>query len=85
MSEVLYRKSASWRKERNIGEILGWRPPRVIRDFYPGGFLCYDQDSSPVWLIPFGSADVRGNDSMTRTDKKHPLKTAKIPIHPLLS
>ena len=66
LSELLYRKSVRWRKERNVEEILSWRPPRAIRDFYPGGFLCYDEQSSPVWLIPFGSADVKGKqNSMT--------------------
>ena len=63
LAELLYRKSLRWRKERKVEEILSWRPPRVIRDFYPGGFLCYDEDSSPVWLIPFGSADVKGKQN----------------------
>ena len=58
----MLRKSLKWRNQRKLEVILSWRPPQVIRDNYPGGFLCYDKASCPVWLIPFGSADVRGED-----------------------
>lgn len=61
LSESLFRKSLDWRTQRRLEEILAWRPPRVMREFYPGGFLGYDEASCPVWLIPFGTADVRGN------------------------
>ena len=39
---------------------MSWKPPTVIQNYYPGGFAGYDKEGSPVWVIPFGRADVRG-------------------------
>ena len=32
----------------------------MLKQYYPGGFAGYDPSGSPVWLIPFGGADMRG-------------------------
>ena len=34
---------------------------QVLKKYYPGGFAGYDPSSCPVWLIPFGGADMRGD------------------------
>ena len=40
--------------------MLAWTPPAVIQKYYPGGVAGYDADNCPVWIIPFGTADVKG-------------------------
>ena len=60
LSETLYRKNVIWRKSQKIDELIAWKPPTVIQNYYPGGFAGYDKDGSPVWVVPFGKADVRG-------------------------
>jgi len=59
-AEKNYRKSLEWRKRTGVDHILQWTPPQVLKKFYPGGFAGYDPSGSPVWLIPFGGADMRG-------------------------
>merc|ERR1719342_940533 len=41
-------------------DLIAWRPPPVIQEYYPGGFAGYDEEGCPVWIIPFGGADVKG-------------------------
>ena len=60
----MFRKSEQWRKSQNIDDLISWKPPDAIRDFYPGGFAGYDSDNCPVWLVPFGKADVKGTDRL---------------------
>ena len=60
LSETLYRKNVIWRETQNIDQLMSWKPPTVIQNYYPGGFAGYDKEGSPVWVIPFGRADVRG-------------------------
>ena len=40
--------------------ILNWKAPEVLRKYYPGGFAGFDKEGCPVWIIPFGHADVKG-------------------------
>ena len=60
LSESMYRKSAQWRTDRRGAELKTWTPPEVIKKYYPGGPAGYDVDNCPVWIIPFGTADVKG-------------------------
>lgn len=60
LSESLYRKSVQWRRERRVEELRTWSPPEVIRKCYPGGPAGHDAENCPVWIIPFGTADVKG-------------------------
>jgi len=32
----------------------------LFRKFYPGGLSGYDKDGCPVWIVPLGSADLKG-------------------------
>ena len=61
LSESMYRKSTQWRTDRRVAELHTWTPPEVIRKYYPGGPAGYDVDNCPVWIIPFGTADVKGD------------------------
>ena len=61
LSESMYRKSAQWRTDRRVAELKTWTPPEVIKKYYPGGPAGYDVDNCPVWIIPFGTADVKGD------------------------
>ena len=73
MSEAMYRRSAQWRTARRVDGLVTWTPPSVLQKYYPGGRAGYDADNCPVWIIPFGTADVMGNvnqsilDTFTRT------------------
>ena len=59
-AEAMYRKSVQWRTVRRVDELLSWRPPSVLQKYYPWGMAGYDTDNCPVWIIPFGTADVKG-------------------------
>ena len=59
-AEAMYRKSANWRRQKGVDRILKWKPPVVLRNFYPGGFAGFDREGCPVWIIPFGQADMKG-------------------------
>ena len=57
----MYRKSDSWRKHNKVDQLINWKPPPVVSEYYPGGLAGYDDENCPVWIIPFGGADVKGN------------------------
>lgn len=63
--EAMYRRSAQWRTARRVGELLTWAAPSVLQTHYPGGRAGYDADNCPVWIIPFGTADVKGKTTAT--------------------
>ena len=60
MSEAMYRRSVQWRIARRVDELITWTPPSVLQKYYPWGRAGYDEDNCPVWIIPFGTADVKG-------------------------
>jgi len=59
-AETMYRASHTWRRQKGVDRLIRWKPPVVLRNFYPGGFAGFDRDGSPVWIIPFGGADMKG-------------------------
>jgi len=59
-AEATYRKSLVWRRQKGIDRILDWKPPLVLQKYYPGGFCGFDREGCPVWIIPFGKADMKG-------------------------
>ena len=59
-AESLYRASADWRRQKGVDRLIKWKPPFIIKNYYPGGFAGFDNDGCPVWIIPFGQADVKG-------------------------
>ena len=71
MSEAMYRRSAQWRMDRRVDKLITWTPPSVLQKYYPWGRAGYDEDNCPVWIIPFGTADVKGKEKhVTLTQKK---------------
>ena len=56
----MFRKSLNWRIQKGVDRILHWTPPYVLANYYPGGFAGFDKDGCPVWVIPFGHADMKG-------------------------
>ena len=56
----MYRKSVAWREQKGIDMLHSWDPPDVLKKYYPGGFAGFDQEGCPVWIIPFGQADMKG-------------------------
>ena len=56
----MYRKSLVWRRQKGIDRLLDWKPPLVLQKYYPGGFCGFDREDCPVWMIPFGKADMKG-------------------------
>ena len=60
-AETLYRAAHTWRRQKGVERLLRWKPPAVLSHFYPGGFAGFDRDGCPVWIIPFGGADMRGS------------------------
>ena len=59
-AEAMFRKSLSWRKQRGVDFVLNWKPPEVLRKYYPGGFTGFDSCGCPVWIIPYGHLDMKG-------------------------
>ena len=59
-AEAMYRRTIAWRKQKCVDLIMSWNPPIVLRKYYPGGFAGFDVDGCPVWIIPFGHADMKG-------------------------
>ena len=59
-AEEMFRKSAAWRRQKGVDRIISWKPPSILRKYYPGGFAGFDGEGCPVWIIPFGHADVKG-------------------------
>ena len=59
-AESMYRSSATWRRQKGVDRLVKWKPPVVLRKYYPGGFAGFDRAGCPVWIIPFGQADMKG-------------------------
>ena len=60
----MFRASSTWRRQAGVDKLIKWRPPVVLRNYYPGGFAGFDREGCPVWIIPFGQADVKGFDKV---------------------
>ena len=56
----MYRSSVTWRRQKGVDRLVKWKPPVVLRNYYPGGFAGFDREGCPVWIIPFGQADMKG-------------------------
>jgi len=59
-AEHNFRQSMAWREQKGTDYILRWKPPEILRQYYPGGCAGFDKEDCPVWIIPFGRADMKG-------------------------
>ena len=60
-SERMYRAALAWRDEKNPPAIKrDWVPPRVLREYFPGGFYEQDKEGHPVWYDRAGQIDPKG-------------------------
>ena len=46
---------------------------KVLKKYYPGGFVGFDPLGCPVWLIPFGGADMRGDQVLLLIFNSYPV------------
>ncbi|XP_065831358.1 SEC14-like protein 2 isoform X2 [Oscarella lobularis] len=59
-SEDMLRKHLECRKKYQIDDILDWKIPTAIKEYFPGGWCGEDREGSPVAYYPLGKADFRG-------------------------
>ncbi|OCT64502.1 SEC14-like protein 5 isoform X2 [Xenopus laevis] len=54
-------QSLSWRKQHQVDYILqNWRPPRVLEEYYAGGWHYHDKDGRPLYILRLGQVDTKG-------------------------
>jgi hypothetical protein len=54
-------QSLIWRKKHGVDKILNeYRPPAVVREFFPGGWLHHDREDRPLFVLRLGQMDVKG-------------------------
>lgn len=60
----------AWRKKNEVDSILeDYRPPKVLLEYFPGGFVECSLDGRPVLIVPVGQADFKGMlEAVSRTD-----------------
>uniref|UniRef100_T1IZ80 CRAL-TRIO domain-containing protein n=1 Tax=Strigamia maritima TaxID=126957 RepID=T1IZ80_STRMM len=53
--------SLSWRKKYQVDRILNtYDAPRVVKDYFPGGWHQYDKAGRPLFILRLGQMDVKG-------------------------
>ncbi|XP_037520884.1 SEC14-like protein 2 [Rhipicephalus sanguineus] len=51
----------AWRKKNEVDSILeDYQPPKVLLEYFPGGFVDCSTDGRPVLIVPVGQADFKG-------------------------
>nr|XP_037280559.1 SEC14-like protein 2 [Rhipicephalus microplus] len=60
----------AWRRKNEVDSILeDYRPPKVLLEYFPGGFVECSPDGRPVLIVPVGQADFKGMlEAVSRTD-----------------
>eukprot|EP00079_Xenopus_tropicalis_P029747 XP_012825399.1 PREDICTED: SEC14-like protein 5 isoform X1 [Xenopus tropicalis] len=54
-------QSLSWRKQHQVDYILQtWQPPRVLEEYYAGGWHYHDKDGRPLYILRLGQVDTKG-------------------------
>ncbi|CAG7636611.1 unnamed protein product [Allacma fusca] len=59
-AEAMIRSNVVWRKENDVEEVLRWEAPEVFRLYYTIGITGFDNENSPVVIVPFGRMDLYG-------------------------
>ena len=54
-------QSLMWRKKHGVDKILSeYEMPKVIKDYFPGGWHQSDQEGRPLFILRLGQMDVKG-------------------------
>lgn len=54
-------QSLMWRKKHGVDKILSeYELPKVLKDFFPGGWHHYDKEGRPLFILRLGQMDVKG-------------------------
>jgi len=60
-AEKMLRSSLEWRKLYRIDTLLeDFHPPEVFNAYFSTTFFGYDKLHHPLWVVRFGSVDVKG-------------------------
>jgi len=60
-SEKMLRASLAWRKLYKVDDLLkDFKPPQVFNEYFSTSFFGYDKFHHPLWVVRFGSIDVKG-------------------------
>ncbi|KAH7947144.1 hypothetical protein HPB52_007748 [Rhipicephalus sanguineus] len=56
----------AWRKKNEVDSILeDYQPPKVLLEYFPGGFVDCSTDGRPVLIVPVGQADFKVVSALT--------------------
>ncbi|CAG7833072.1 unnamed protein product [Allacma fusca] len=64
----MLRRSLEWRDQEKINDILSWEPPNILMEEFGMKLSGFDNDGSPVGIVPFGDWDIRKVIEMRRKD-----------------
>ncbi|KAM4697984.1 SEC14-like protein 5 [Rhinophrynus dorsalis] len=54
-------QSLAWRKQHQVDFILEtWNPPRILEEYYAGGWHYHDKDGRPLYILRLGQMDTKG-------------------------
>ncbi|KAK0160329.1 hypothetical protein PV328_007754 [Microctonus aethiopoides] len=60
-AKEMLTQSLHWRKKYQIDKLLEeYEAPRVIKDYFPGGWHHCDKDGRPLYILRLGQMDVKG-------------------------
>jgi len=68
-ADDMLRKSLIWRKEMDIDNVLTWKQPAWMEQFFQYEICGHSRDGSPVIVFPFGKWDVRRAVELGEADK----------------
>ncbi|CAG7679197.1 unnamed protein product [Allacma fusca] len=60
-AEKMIRESMKWREVNDIDNILTWNPPPRFLKELPMEFLGYDDENSPIMVLPYGKKKPNGD------------------------
>ncbi|CAG5090199.1 Similar to retm: Protein real-time (Aedes aegypti) [Cotesia congregata] len=60
-AKEMLTQSLHWRKKYQIDKLLDeYEAPRVVKDYFPGGWHHCDKDGRPLYILRLGQMDVKG-------------------------
>lgn len=74
-AEKMYRESLAYREKMKVDSMATtYTPPKVLAEYFPGGYCGYDRDGSPLCVELFGRYDMKGLMLSTRRSDLERLK-----------